>query len=164
MLIRDLKEIIKNAPEWASITIDHVYFDGYDYVCEDIELKAKIQDLEGDVKGAESEINQLQKTEADLRDEIVALNDQIEKERALMRQIHNNETNLADEVKVNEDLHKEIEVYKTALHEHKRVNDELNREVTKLRARKNKATVKRCLTTGGLIAEYDGVIYKLIKE
>jgi chromosome segregation ATPase len=165
MLIRDLQEIIKNAPKWANIDIDDVYFDGLDFICVSTELEERIEELEEDIKINEKVIKEQDERSVNEGQYANHLQKQIDEYEQYFSNLKDNKgKSFRELLERNQWQEKELVKYEGYLKTWRDKVTELEKEITNLRARKNKATVKRCLTTGQLMAEFNGVEYILTKK
>jgi hypothetical protein len=165
MLVRDLQEIIKNAPKWAHISIDDLYFDGFDYWCEDGFYQSEIKNLESDIKANEKIIAELEEKNTTESQYTSKLAEKIDEYEVYFSNLKDNQgKSFRELLERNQWQEREIIKYQGFCKDWANKVAKLEKDLTNARARKNKAIVKRCLTTGQLIAEYDGIKYKLVKE
>jgi predicted RNase H-like nuclease (RuvC/YqgF family) len=168
MLLTQFLSNFANAPKWARINVESVenYGLAYKITTEETveDAAAIIQNLKEDLDSSDKQIKKL---EEDLWKEELK-NNELEKQIGKLEdslknhQISPTDT-LGDLIDRNELQAKKIAELQESLNKfHRRYEDD-QQEIKDLRARKNKASVKRCLTTGWLMANFDGVDYILEK-
>jgi DNA repair exonuclease SbcCD ATPase subunit len=169
MLLTQFLSNFTNAPKWARVNVESVENYGLTYKITTEETvqdaAAIIQNLKEDLDSSDREIKKL--------DESLRKEEWVNKE--LESKIDNLYSELQDYkisptdtvgnlISRNEELAGRLSVLQEALNKFSRRYEDDQREIKDLRARKNKATVKRCLTTGRLLASFDGVEYILEKK
>ena len=129
------------------------------------EFTSEIESLKQDIKYGDEEIRKLQD---DLGEE-KSHSDKLEKKldelyaTFLSYEVSPGET-VKGLVDRNDELNKRVADLQESLNKFHRRFEADQREIKDLRARKNKASVKRCLTTGQLVASFDGVEYEMVKK
>jgi chromosome segregation ATPase len=169
MLLKHFLSNFVNAPEWARINVESVEHFGLTYlIYTEGEIKnaqEEIDSIKKDLERAEDEIDDLEGDKAKLRDELEDLENVLDANKKLLQSYEISPTDtIQGLVERNENLTEQLSQTKQSLARHISINEDLTREVQNLRARKDKATVKRCLTTGKLIANFNGVEYQLIEH
>ena len=157
-LIQELNTIIPRASDYDVTNVAGVDYSGgfITFECgqEEIEkLKSDIKDNEGVINGLESD---LKNRDADI-DKLGARINELESE--LSNFVSDKEGAALDLIARAKNAEvSELNCRKT-LQDIKGIYKEMEIDNQKLRARKDKATVTRCINTGKLIAEFNGVKY-----
>lgn len=169
MLLSKFLSYFTNAPKWAHVNVESVENYGLTYV---ITTEETVQDAASIIDGLKHDLDAVQKEtdklEEDLREE-GQKNDDLEKRiEELWVQLDDYKISPTDTLKGlierYEALEETLKTYKESNRGLFNNNSDLRKQIKKLRAKKDKATVKRCLTTGQLSATFDGVEYQLIKK
>ena len=130
-----------------------------------LERESEVEDLKSDLKSAEEEIESLDNKLFENSEEVRKLEKELQAAKDLLNSYHVSPT---DTIGNMDKRITELEEQNSFLRENCRKFDEQVKEkdqtIKDLRAKKNKAIVKRCLTTGQLTANFDSVEYQLIKK
>lgn len=138
------------------------------YIYTETKNEQFISEIESLKKDIEIGNREIKKLEEDLFEE-KSLNDKLEKELAELRatflayELNPGET-IGDLISRNDELNQRVASLQESLNKFHRRHEDDQSEIKDLRARKNKASVKRCLTTGQLVANFDGVEYVMTKK
>jgi len=166
MLLSQFLSNFQNAPKWARINVESVENYGLTYT---VITEETIQDAASTIEGLKSDLDVAEKEclrlEEELREETGRNNDLEKRIEELEGQLSDYQISptdtLGDLIERNDELTKRVTMMQERLNRFHCRYKEDQQEIKDLRARKNKATVKRCLTTGRLLANFDGVEYIL---
>lgn len=162
-LIHLLADLPKNPNKWALTNVESISINGDDIVfnCgqEELEMvKSDLKDVQKSLKDEEGISKQLAEELEKAEKELVSL-----RETVASYKISPTDT-IADLISRNEWQEERLTTYSTTLANYKNKFLDFEREIKELRARRNKATVKRCQITGKLIATLQDVEYEMIKK
>jgi chromosome segregation ATPase len=169
MLLTEFLSNFKNAPKWARINVESVEHYGLTY---NVITEEAVQNAASIIQGLKDDLSLADKECKRMDDE---LQEEVQKNEELEKRIEKFEDQLGDyQISPTDTLGELVErndwqagritELQESLIKYSRRYDEDRQEIKDLRARKNKATVKRCLTTGRLLANFNGVEYILEKK
>lgn len=169
MLLKHFLKFFENAPEWARINVRDVERYGLNFTViteDEIEYaQEQINSLKDDIARSEREISALEINLTEARDEVKKLEELVSSQGILLKSYKISSTDtIGDLVSRNEWQAEQLKDYKQLVSNFRIANEAFAKENTELRARKNKASVKRCLTTGKLMAEFQGKSYILTEK
>ena len=162
-LIHLLAELPENPGKWAFTNVESVSIQGENIIfnTNQSELERVKEDLEDTKK--------LLKDSEKEKEEVEKERDSVEKELEKAQEILNSyeispTDTIGDLISRNEELGEHLTAYKTTCANYLNRFREMELKTKELRARKNKASVKRCLTTGKLIATFNDKEYFLTEK
>lgn len=119
-----------------------------------------IKDLKTDISNLEDDLKKLEKEKKELEDKRDDLEKKLGEKNELLESYTISPTDtIADLSERNEWQEKKITEQQIALRSYLERFRDFEKEIETLRARKNKASVKRCLKTGKLIATFQNTEY-----
>jgi chromosome segregation ATPase len=162
-LIHLLAELPENPGKWVFTNVESVSIEG-----ENIFFNTDQSELErvkSDLKDAEKFLKDSEKEKEEAEKERDSAERELEKAQETLNSYEISPTDtIGDLVERNEWQAEQLTTYKTTCANHLNRFREMEREIKELRARKNKASVKRCLTTGKLIATFNDKGYFLTEK
>jgi multidrug resistance efflux pump len=162
-LIHLLEDLPKTPSKWAMTNVESISIEGDDVIFNFDQTDLKM--ARDDLKNAERMLKKIEKEEADLKSKLSDVEAELKTARNTLLSYEISPTDtIGDLIERNEDLSDQLFIYKTTCANYLSKFREMEKEITELRARKNKATLKRCLTTGKLLAEYQGKTYFLTEK
>jgi len=150
-----LQEIqLLNAPKFTEVIGEINYQSGQIWF-GNADLEYEIAQLKEELEQANTKINELEKDWDEASKEVTRLDELVETQSNLLKSYQISPTDtIGDLVSRNDWLNEEVQTYKQSLSNFRLANEAFAKENKELRARKNKVSVKRCLTTGKLMTSY----------
>jgi chromosome segregation ATPase len=162
-LIHLLEDLPKTPSKWAETNVESISVHGDDIIFNFDQTDLEI--LKDDLKNNEEVLKNTEKERDELIAGLSAVEVELEKAQETLRSYEISPTDtIADLVQRNDWQAEELISCKKAISGYFNRFREMEKEITELRGRKNKATLKRCLTTGKLVAEYQGKTYFLTEK
>jgi chromosome segregation ATPase len=162
-LIHLLEDLPKTPSKWAETNVESISVHGDDIIFNFDQ--ADLENLKEDLENTEKFLKNAEKEREELAEGLSVVESKLEKAQETLRSYEISPTDtIADLVERNEWQAEELSNYKKTVSGYLNRFREMEKEITELRARKNKATVKRCLTTGRLMAEFGGKTYFLTEK
>jgi chromosome segregation ATPase len=162
-LIHLLEDLPKTPSKWAETNVESISVHGDDIIFNFDQ--ADLGNLKEDLENTEKFLKNAEKEREELTAGLSAVEAELEKAKETLHSYEISPTDtIADLVERNEWQEEQLTSYKTTCASYLNRFREMEKEITELRARKNKASVKRCLTTGKLMAEYQGKTYFLSEK
>jgi chromosome segregation ATPase len=124
----------------------------------------RVEELKQDIADNEAVIKRMEEEGAALDQENDKLRAEVEGLRATLADIKDGSRTVADILEELAKAEKQGDDARRQWREWHAAHQEQARELAQLRARKNKATVSRCRTTGKLLATYDGKTFTLTPQ
>jgi chromosome segregation ATPase len=162
-LIHLLADLPKNPNKWTFTNVESVSIEG-----ENIFFNTGQEELESvksDLKDAEKFLKDSEKEKEEAENKLDSVERELEKAQEILNSYEISPTDtIGDLVERNEWQAEQLTTYKTTCANYLDRFREMELEIENLRARKNKATIKRCVNTGKLIAVYSDKEYFLIEK
>lgn len=164
LLTNLLKDLPKNFDKFTSTNVEsfQIAHNGdIIFICG----QEEIESLKGDIKINEKEIEKLEKEKEKLDDELEEALGKLEEVNKTLSSYQISPTDTIKElVERNEWQEGQLIHYKGLVQKFIQANREFDIELKNARSRKNKATVKRCINTGKLIAVFQDAEYEMVKK